>query len=44
MSRGIFNLVIMERIQDAGYDGGITIIKDYVQITTAKEYSSGKAL
>ena len=32
MSRGIFNcVVIMERIQDAGYDGGITIIKDYVQ-------------
>jgi len=32
MSRGIFNcVVIMERIQDAGYDGGITIIKDYVR-------------
>ena len=32
ISRGIFNCaVIMERIQEAGYDGGITIIKDYVQ-------------
>ncbi len=31
MSRGIFNcVVLLERLKDAGYDGGITILKEYV--------------
>lgn len=32
MAAGIFNCqVILERIQEKGYDGGITILKDYVK-------------
>ena len=32
MENGIFNcIVILERLQDIGYTGGITIIKDYVK-------------
>ena len=32
MSQGIFNcVVLLERLRDAGYDGGITILKEYVQ-------------
>jgi transposase len=32
MENGIFNcVVILERLQDMGYNGGITIIKDYVK-------------
>ena len=31
MARGIFNcVVILERIQELGYDGKITILKEYV--------------
>lgn len=31
ISQGIFNcIVILDRLRDIGYDGGITIIKDYV--------------
>lgn len=31
MSRGIFNcVVLLERLKEAGYDGGITILKEYV--------------
>jgi len=31
MSQGIFNcVVLLERLKDAGYDGGITILKEYV--------------
>lgn len=40
MSQGIFNcVVLLERLKDAGYDGGITIIKDYVH-----PYRPAKAL
>jgi transposase len=40
MAAGIFNCqVILERIQQKGYDGGITILKDYV-----KPYRPPKAL
>jgi transposase len=32
ISQGIFNcIVILDRLQHSGYEGGITIIKDYVQ-------------
>lgn len=32
MNQGIFNcVVLMERIRDMGYDGSMTILKDYVQ-------------
>ena len=32
MEDGVFNcVVILERLQDMGYTGGITIIKDYVK-------------
>lgn len=31
MSQGVFNcVVLLERLKDAGYDGGITILKEYV--------------
>ena len=31
LSQGIFNCVVMlERLQEKGYDGGITILKEYV--------------
>ena len=39
MNSGIFNcVVLLERLQAAGYDGGISIIKDYVhQFRPAKK-------
>jgi transposase len=40
MSQGIYNcVVLLERVRDAGYDGGITVIKEYVH-----PYRPAKAL
>ena len=34
MNQGIYNcVVLLERIRDMGYDGSITILKDYVMST-----------
>lgn len=43
---GIFNcVVIYERLQQLGYTGGITIIKDYVKdMRPAKEFTRSKAV